>query len=409
MRTLPGRAWIGALILILLPSSGESQVIHLPPVYRPALSKDANILTLIPKGNATDLSKVFVAVQDDRLLITTPSKGLDIIPLRGREIHEIVAEIKQRYADLDAQSDYMLYSSRFLGPIGTTSLANPVTIKPNPNDPVVGLGFGIIFALASDDRPDGAGLLSEAGFQLDVIGTHQFVRPGSTGNGWKPDWINLQVRLGVNANQQLNVRTTNEVNQVPPVESQFPTALEQADQIAMTGQVDFTFPLVADQMDLVLTPTYGLSWTQLEPFVFPPIPVGSTAITADSAFTPVFLELARRELEQTLPLSEFGGIGIVQFRRNGLPLFYAGGGIVFKEIVQRQVQFTQPDSTAPPDRNSVRGQILPDLDVYWRAMFGARVVGAVDLKVDAAGPIGLRKGEPLLRLVIGHAFPIIRQ
>ena len=148
MRTLPGRAWIGALILILLPSSGESQVIHLPPVYRPALNKDANILTLIPKGNATDLSKVFVAVQDDRLLITTPSKGLDIIPLRGREIHEIVAEIKQRYADLDAQSDYMLYSSRVMGPIGTPSRAHPGTIKPQTHQTVVGGGVGILFCHA---------------------------------------------------------------------------------------------------------------------------------------------------------------------------------------------------------------------------------------------------------------------
>jgi hypothetical protein len=63
-----------------------------------------------------------------------------------------------------------------------------------------------------------------------------------------------------------------------------------------------------------------------------------------------------------------------------------------------------------PQTFSLDADFLTPRVRFWQVMFGWRMAGLLDLRVDAAGPVGDRNnGEPLLRIVIGRSFPVANE
>lgn len=377
--------------------SALAQVIHLPPIYRPVLPGGTTILSFT---SSNTLANATIQIQDDQIVITHGA-AIDIVPLGSRLVKDVVNELRTKYgADIVVTTPYPLVSVSNIGAQGTVPL-NGANIGASSDRPEVGLGFGVVLALRNGDNQARTGLLSQAGFQLDATGSFQIRRPQK-----QRDWTSyIQARLGLNADQQLNVRTEEQASGVSDTEGQFQAALEQADQVALTGQLDWVRPLGSDDADFVLSPIYGVSWTQLEDFEFPLVLVGDSLRNSEELFDQQLVTRVRRELARTLPLSEVSLLGVFQFRRNGRPLFYFGGGAVYKEVVERRILFTR-DAGGTPDKNSLSSSITTPWDPFWRAVFGARIGGVIDLRVDASGPIGGREAEPLLRILIGRGFPV---
>ena len=388
---------VATLLFAMSSRSLLAQVIHLPPIYRSVLPKGATVLSFSSSGT---LATATIQVQDDQIVITHGA-AIDIVPLGSRLVKDVVNELRTKYGnDIVVTTPYPLVGVSSIGSQGTVQL-NGANIGGSSDRPEVGLGFGVVLALRNGDTQPRTGLLSQAGFQLDATGSFQIKRPAK-----QRDWTSyVQARLGLNADQQLNVRTEVQASGVSETEGQFQAALEQADQVALTGQFDFVMPLGSDDADFVLSPIYGVSWTQLEEFEFPLVLVADSLHNSEELFDQQLVTQVRHQLARTLPLSEVGALGVFQFRRNGRPLFYFGGGAVYKEVVERRILFTR-DAGGTPDKNSLSSSVTTPWDKFWRAVFGARIGGVIDLRVDASGPIGGREAEPLLRILIGRGFPV---
>lgn len=315
----------------------------------------------------------------------------------------------------------------------TSALANlspKVSIGGSPDNPDVAFGFGLVMspsqATTAGNETSRRGLLSQAGFQLDLTGSHLIWRPANrpasttqetkAPSRWTP-WFYGQARLGLHGNQQLNVGNSQETP------GQFESAIQQAQQVALTAQMPVAWTVVDNRLDVVLTPNVGVNWTVLDPFVLPTIRVNN----APRAATDLFPDLAgdvERELNRTLPLVEQGLQTTLHFRRAQTTMFYVGIGAVRKETPVRSVSFmlqapagstvrrrvscvTRCSASGDPDGMSLVSQFDTPTINFWQIMLGWRMAGLLDLRVDAAGPYDRAKGEPILRFVIGRSFPVL--
>jgi hypothetical protein len=150
-------------------------------------------------------------------------------------------------------------------------LGGGVSLTANPFNPAVKLGFALVMSPGDGDSDETEGLLSQTGFQLDLIGQTQVYRREYQDNkrSWlKPD-INLQGRFGLFGNQQLSVSTEAPPNASNPTEDQFQSALRQADQIALSADLPFVWQSDKRPIGFAITPTYAITWNKLRRFSFP--------------------------------------------------------------------------------------------------------------------------------------------
>lgn len=387
-----------------------AQVFHLPPVHRPILPKSDTVLLVRPVG--TPLTGAALSVDDERLVLTFPNRAPHVITLANREIRDVVNELLAEYGDsITVATRYPLYSTRYLKPMQQDSLDTAgVSVLANPDQPELNIGFGVVFGLADGGPDEGdKGLLSTTGFQLDLAGSYQVSGPGERQPDSSPQdgyfAVYVQPRFGLAANQQLQV-SDNE-GAMSATEGQLQDAIEQADQIALGIQADVVLP-VAPRLDFVVSPLYTISWTWLADPGFPDIVVAGELKRVEDLFDSTLVVRARRALRQPLPLSEFGVQGVFHFRRNDRPHFYVGGGVMKREVPIPRVSFRREHPDSIPDPLSLRGALDPDYRRVWRAFFGARLAGVLDVRVDAAGPVGPRNSSPLLKVMLGRAFPTSR-
>ncbi|HYE87329.1 MAG TPA: hypothetical protein VEA16_13300 [Vicinamibacterales bacterium] len=326
------------------------------------------------------------------------------------------------------------------------ALAPQVEIVANSGEPDVTIGFGVVMS-PTTPRTDAAGetptgLLSGAGFQFDLIGTHLFWRPEleRTVEPSRPTLkpaVYGQVRFGLHGNQELNI-TGEEGTALDGVGPQFETAVEQAQQVAATAHVPIAWSLFDNRMDLILTPSYGVTWTAIDPYAFPSIQVAATPKTFDAVFGTDLVRAAKARLDRVLPLSEWSGQSMFHIRRGENTLFYFGLGAGRKQTPERTIQFTTDEAplTEPrPSRNpnseravrrytcqtrcpaiavdptpgSLQANYQTPWNGFWQLVFGWRMAGVIDLRIDATKPFNPESGEPILRVVIGRAFPIRAQ
>ena len=402
-RLLRYRHLIMLLPLAIAMNGVMGQVPHLPPISRQVLPENETVMEL--KGTGS-LAGATISIRDQRIIISKGGNPPEIIPLGARTINDVLNELKTKFGnDISVGSNYPTYSTSYVGSLGPTSLA-AVNIPASTDRPEVDIGFGVVFGLNKNTSDaTNSGVLSQAGFQLDAIGNYEVLGP-PTKPSVRPLHY-LQGRLGVASNQQLNVRTEQQSSGTA-ADQQFVAALEQANQIALTGQWDIVFPFSTDPnptLEFILSPNGGINWTQLEPFTFPTVIVRDTIRDSEQYFASQLVTQVKSRLNRTLPLNEYGALGLFQFNRDGQPLFYLGGGVVWKEIIERRILFTTA-SDGTPNPNSLRDSLSTPAQTFWRAAFGARLAGVLDIRLDAAGPIGGRAADPLLRLIIGRGFPV---
>ena len=177
----------------------------------------------------------------------------------------------------------------------------------------------------------------------------------------------------------------------------------------MTFQVPITHSFGFPNVDFSFTPTYGVNWTRLQPFTFPDITVGNTTQTAVVTFGPTKVAEVQRTLDRSLPISEFGFIGSLVFHDDGDPLFYIGGGWSSQEEITRETTFERTTMSGIPIASSLGAVINAEYQEVWRLIAGWRILGVLDLRLDASGPIGGRDRDPVLRVLIGRDFPLTRQ
>lgn len=438
--------WINAIFVItagmlFLPTPSAGQAIHIPPAYRIVLPSDKPVLEIalpvdppaetipLPEGTA-------VLVQDNQLILIVPQKGRDIIPFGNRTIGDVADALQAKYpSQLRVTAFYPLYPAHHIGDIenpDTITETHPVRILTSGGQPTVAIGFGIVFAMANDDiQQNDGGLLSQTGFQLDLTGVHQFIGPRNTSSthsqtgeqqepqrGSSRPWIipqlYLQARLGLNADQSLNVVTTDSLpNDDDDTGTQFQDAVEQADQIALTGQLEAVYRFRGGKAEFSLVPEYGVTWTRVQEFQFPLITVNRDSVDealvdVSEVFDERLVARASERLNQTIPLTNYGASVVLRFISGGRPVFYVGGGYLHRQVIHRGIRYRRLSTTREPDPNS----LTPDVDAifhgHWRGMFGARIPGVIDVRVDAVTPISGEVGVPLLRLVLAKDFPLVR-
>lgn len=368
-----------------------------------------------------------VLVHEDQLVLILDGEGMETYALSDRTIGQVAAALQARHpTNLVVIAHYPFHSASHINevPIPQSLPDTGINIQAHPGRPEALIGFGAVFSMAEDVEEDDAGLLDQSGFQLDLIGMHQIAGPRSE-KAWIPQ-VYSQFRLGLNSDQRLNVVSTAapEEEESAPIstpDAQFQTAVEEADQIALTGQFEVVWPL-SRSVEVSLVPEYGVSWTRAARFEFPLLRLGPTGSVEPSEqyFNPDLRLLVLRDLRRTLPLSAYGASTRLRFLRDGKIAFYAGGGVIWKEILQRGVRTRRiPGNIIDP--NFLQPEVSTPTFQFWRAEFGARLAGIVDVRVDATGAIGNRdiSGIPvpaaqdanvelsqILRLVIVKDFPL---
>ncbi|HEX2077351.1 MAG TPA: hypothetical protein VHG08_06565 [Longimicrobium sp.] len=412
----PLLATIAALVACAtITSAATAQAIHLPPVYRVTLTSDTVVMRieLIARDTQRFGTASTVNVHDGNLVINTPGRASEVISLGNRTIGDLVNTLQLNHeAELRVSSNYPLYHARVLsGNDSIQALSKGIEFTASAEAPVVALGFGVVLSMTDQAASEASGLLSQTGFQLDLVGVHQLFR-GARGRAklLSLPAVYLQARLGLSADQPLEVDKQTEASPGPDAAGQFEEALEQADLVALTGQVDLVWPLHQrpTHTELSLSFGYGVSWARPEPFVFPRIPVADSLAAAEGLFDVTRQEEVQQFLNQALPLRDYSGTVLIRFRNGDRPIFYLGAGGVVKDILRRGISFTRDAPGALPHPLSLQHlRETPD-DLFWRAMFGARIAGLLDVRVDAIGPIGERDSAPLLRIVLGRDFPLIR-
>lgn len=411
----------GAAILMIHAGSA-AQTIHLPPAYRTAVTEGTPLLQFNFRPNKTPAKRV--AIHDGQLIIFTgggTNATQDVYVLGDQTLLQLAQAIQVRHGDdLEIIPQYPFYRADILKPLpAARTITNGLTLEANGGAPEVLVGFGVVFGLAEDPADDDDGLLDQAGFQLDLVGVHRILGPKipdaagasggsprqagtSTGFTFSPrPQIYTQMRLGLRANQQLSVADDSQTD------VQFEGAVRQADQIALTGQVELVWPL-SSSLELSLVPEYTLAWARPEAFEMPRLP-----IVADEDPEPLAgyfdddLEAeVLRSLRRPVPLRGYGANVVARFNRDGGIAFYTGVGLLQQQTLRRGIRIRRISTTRAIDPNFLEPLVSTPSRTLWRAQFGARLGGVIDVRVDAAGLTGGRTAPSALNLIIARDFPL---
>lgn len=411
------RATIIMAFATFSPANLLSQAMYLPPAYRVTLPANTPVLQIQFKDGGSIDRGTKVLIDDSHLVLVVPKRGRDVILLSNRTIGAVADDLQSKYPnDLVVTALYPLQGTQHLRPEPIPKDI-PFTALASSGEPTVAIGFGVVFAMADADAPDRNGLLSQTGFQLDLAGVHQLRGP-QAGPARMPilntrlplGQVYLQARLGLNSDQDLNVVSTDSagVRQDPNNKepgTQVEDALEQADQIALTVQSEFVYPLTGGS-ELSIVPEYGQTWTRLERYAFPVIHIGGAPQNSEQFFDPELRAVALRQLNQTVPLRNWGASIVLRFIHRQKPLFHIGGGYVHKQVVHRGIRFSRDPATSRPVSTSLSADIRAPDHGFWRGVFGARIPGVIDIRMDAVTPMSRKVGPPVLRLVLSKDFPI---
>jgi len=329
---------VGAALSLAHPYRAPSQSIHLPPAYRAVVPVGTTLLELKFKAGKTP-DGTFVVIHDGQLVLIVPGKSQDIYPLGNQTIMQLAQAITVDHDDnLQVIPHYPFHRADNLKAEPTPKVVGAgLQLKANPGAPEVLIGFGVVFGLADDPNDDDAGLLDQAGFQLDLIGMHQIRGPNApSATGFKKEirpQVYTQIRLGLGSNQQLS--GTDDTNTA----DQFETAVRQADQIALTGQLELVWPIRSTPFEISLVPEYTVSWTRPEPFEFPRLPfvAGGDPEPSEQFFDDDVRERTLRELRRPVPLGSVGANIVARFNRDGRVVFYAGAGLIRQQTLRRGI------------------------------------------------------------------------
>jgi hypothetical protein len=431
-------AAIAVAIVAAAAATSSAQVMHLAPAYRRVLPSDAVILTIKRKplppeprqasqdnidaratarANAAEAAAIAaatvrLAIDDGQLVVQSPAKPIATIPIGDRLVRDFINQIKADLPDLEVTSDYPLYAASSIGRLQVAPLkpGDSTVVYANSDEPDLRIGFGVVLALAEPKTEnETSGILTQTGFQLDVVGSHQLAGAAAT-HHWARPVVFSQFRLGLNSDQQIQVKPGDAVTDGSEVSSQLDQALGQADQVALSAQLDLEWATWTPKMRLVLTPSYAVNWTRFDTPPFPRIPVDGVATPAEDVFTADALARTKNDWAHVKPLDEANLMLTANFFHHEMPIYYAGLGIARREILVPGFHYIRSSasegSPGPIDPESLRG-LLGRTDVrVWRAVLGTRLAGVMDLRVDASGSIGNERVEPLLRVLIARAFPI---
>jgi hypothetical protein len=365
--------------------------------------------TSAPAAPSSAAKQFSLIVDDGNIFLQAPSQT-GPVPLGNRTVLDVVNQLRVSDTTLRFTSDYPLYPASYIG-TDVEVVGDHIEVLANSDDPDLRIGFGVVLAL----QPPGtttqtSGIMTQTGFQLDIVGSHQLYAPISTDltKDHKYPEIYSQFRLGLNGDQQIQLRATDSGSTSigSTTDSQFEAALGQADQVALSGQVDFEWSRWNPKITFALTPSYAVSWTRPEAPPLPRVNVAGVSTAADSVFSAAAVARTQKAWAQVEPLSEFGLMLSANFLQHHEPLYYAGAGVMKREVIQPHARFRLKGSPATPDPESLDGYLSRDYVNVWRAVLGARLAGVLDLRVDASGSIGKELVQPLLRVLIARAFPI---
>ena len=408
---------IPLLLLSVECSSVAAQAIHLAPAFRRDIPLSTVILR-IERKPSTDLLEPNATfyVDDDHLIVTT-GKRVDRILLKDRTLGDVVSELISKYdSAVSVTTAYPMHSASLLEKRDLPRVLenNVVQITARPSDPLARVGFGLVLGFGEETSDSNNGLLSQTGFQLDVAGVHQ-LKPGNRSKEVQPgdeDWyrrwyrktqVFTQVRLGLSADQQLIVAKEADAP-ADPAQSQFQAAIEQADQIVLSGQVDVVFPQ-QDRMEFSLSLGYALNWTQPELFVFPNIVVRDTARDPATLFGADRVKRVADRLNDPASLSDYSSLALLRFHSADKMAYYVGGGVMYREVLNRGFAFSR-NGVGQPDSTSLRPLLNGSQAFFWQAVFGIEVPGVIDVRVDGVGPMERAFDKPILRLVLARSFPV---
>ena len=399
------------LIVILIAHVSSDQLrgqsIHLPPAFRRDVPPDSVVLQVTRSDTTRTLPiGTSFTVDDDHLVVSTGS-GIDRILIRNRTMGDLVSDLRAKYGTgILATTAYPLLPADKLESSRPASFTNnTLQVTAEPSNPEALVGFGLVLGFSGAES-EGGGLLSQTGFQLDVAGVHQLRTPSTTSSGLRSviDLLQIfaQVRVGLSADQQL-VAAEPDTASRDPVSDQFQAAIEQADQISLTSQIDFVWP-IQRKTEFGLTVGFGINWTQPEAFRMPDIIVRDTARSAEELFGGDRVTALTSRLNAPAALNDVSLLGIVRFHSGSKLAYYAGGGIINREVLvrgftYRRLQSGSVDSTSlQPDMNGKEA-------LFWQAVFGISVPGVIDVRLDGVGPTEREFERPVLRLVLSRAFP----
>jgi hypothetical protein len=422
----------------------QAQVLHLPPVYRRVLPAKTVIMRIRRPAQedggspvsqqgqegpgpdtlgraktgssasgslapARGVATVQLSLDDGQFIVQLQARPIATIALGDRLLRDLVNQINADFRDeLVATSDYPLYPVSLVGDLPAVSVAPGQTVElyADSDEPDLRIGFGAVLALAEPKADGAAGaLLTAAGFQLDIVGSHQIVGASARPRASLPV-VFSQFRLGLNSDQQVQVDGDPEATAGTEIEH----ALAAADQLAVSGQLDFEWATWTPKMRLALSPSYAVNWTRLDAPPFPQVTVDGVSKPAEEVFSAEALARTKQAWANVKPLDEMGVLLTANFIHRDLPLYYAGLGVTRREILVQGVRFgrakNEDGSAGEIDPESLVG-LLDRRDVtVWRAVMGTRLAGVIDLRVDASGSIGVERVKPLLRVLIARGFPV---
>ncbi len=127
-----------------------------------------------------------------------------------------------------------------------------------------------------------------------MAGLYQVRRPESKADGGRTNspFVYLRPRLGLYSDQNLDVASIENT----PAGTQFETVLQKASSIALSLDTPIVFSRTG--ADFIIQPNGALSYTRVDPFIFPRIQVGNERRSADSVFEEDAIKRRERRVQR---------------------------------------------------------------------------------------------------------------
>lgn len=314
----------------------KGQPLHLVPPNLNSIDNNTELLKVEYKGGSETYS---ITIQDNTFYLTNVSDGTsNYFPMGNKTIQDLCNMINKKFnQNLVLSTGYPHIDASRLETFSnakTTDSLTPIIIRPEKLKPTVAIDFGLLFALPeSRENDNSSSLLSQSGFNLDLIGYHKFNLNGHS--------LYTTLRIGFASNLNLVVNdssgTTNTSNQIE-------SAIRLANQANLSSQIEF-IPKLFENNDFQfgIYVDAGLNYTrlkQLDPTNFRVLN-DTTYFKISEKFSTNAIENYKTESDNIFPIGHLE-VGInFRFQKSNNLIFYGGFGWINRPIIERGLRFNK--------------------------------------------------------------------
>ncbi len=391
-----------ASILLLNIVKMFGQPLHIVPIHLTNMDKDDILLTI-----TSDTSEEFsFTIQDNTFYLNFSNGTVDEFQLGNRTILDLCNAVNSKYrGQITLSTDFPhIESTRIEITKKSTKIKQSLnaTVKPSSIQPTVSIDFGLLLNLAQNDNSlNNSSLLTQTGFNLDIIGQHKFLYDDKS-------QLNVALRLGFASNNNFII---NDSVAVQSSNGQLESAIKQANQAVISGHFEY---IPKNQVNNKNGFNFGIysefGWAYSRPN---PLDLSSTRFRIKDNYINIIDSFSLKSIqnvkEQSKRIFHLGHVELglnFKFIKDNNLVFYGGIGGLLRPNIQRGFRFSRTD----------KGEIDPetlnysvhDLGLVFRIRpkIGIRLANILDIRAESIYSINRFDPDNLFRILITRDFPL---